>query len=51
MAKPILPEVMREDIIELFRKGYTGEAVAKFVKVEAQKYVDTDKKLMKSIKD
>lgn len=45
----ILPEVMIEDIKELFRKGYTRDAAVKFVKREARRYVDSDKKLMKCI--
>ena len=31
MGKPILPEVLREEIEELLRKGYTRKAVSKFV--------------------
>jgi len=49
MGKPILPETIREDIKELLRKGYTREAVAKFVKNEAQDYVDSDEQLNRCI--
>jgi len=49
MATPILPEALREDIEELFRKGYTREAVFKFVRNEAQKNVDSDEQLNRCI--
>ena len=49
MGKPILPEVLREEIKELLKKGYTREAVSKFVKKEAQDYVDSDEQLNRCI--
>ena len=45
MAKPILPEALRENIKELFGKGYTQDAVFRFVKGAAQKYVESGKQL------
>jgi len=49
MANPILPEVLREEIKELLRKGYTREAVSKFVENEAKKYVKHGKQLERCI--
>jgi len=31
MAKPVLPEIFREEIKSLLKKGYTQDAVFKFV--------------------
>ena len=49
MGVPILPEVLREDIKELFRKGYTRGAVSNFIRDEAQKYMSTEKELARCI--
>jgi len=49
MGKPILPELIREDIKELLRKGYTHEAVSKFVENEAKNYVKPEKQLERYI--
>jgi len=49
MANTILPEVIRETIKELFAKGYTRDTISIFVKAEAQKYVESDKQLMRCI--
>ncbi len=40
MANTILPEVIRDAIKELFGEGYTRDAVLKFFKAVAQKYVE-----------
>jgi len=39
MAKTVLPEILREDIKELLRKGYAQEAVFKFVEKSAESFV------------
>jgi len=49
MGKPILPEVLREEIKELLEKGYTREAVSKFVENEAKIYVKTGEQLERCI--
>jgi Holliday junction resolvase len=49
MAKPILPEVLREEIKELLQKGYTHDAVSKLIESEAKKYVNTSKQLGRCI--
>jgi hypothetical protein len=49
MAKTILPEIIRLDIRELLQKGYTQEAVLKFVKNESEGYVDSEKQLNRCI--
>lgn len=45
MAKPILPEALLENIKDLFGKGYTQDAVFRFAKGPAQKYVESEKQL------
>lgn len=37
MGKPILPETIREDIKDLFRKGYTRDSVFQFERDEVLK--------------
>ncbi|MBC8461197.1 MAG: hypothetical protein H8D67_24700, partial [Deltaproteobacteria bacterium] len=49
MAKTILPEVIRDAIKELVGKGYKRDAVLKLINAEAQKYVESDKQLMRCI--
>ena len=49
MAKPILPEILREEIKGLLKKGYTQEAVFGFVKDSAGSFVNSDKQLKRCI--
>jgi hypothetical protein len=49
MAKPILPEALRETIKELFSKGYKHDAVFKFVEDVARKYVESEQQLNKCL--
>ena len=49
MGKPILPESIREDIKILLMKGYSKEAVAKFVGKESQSYISSEKQLERCI--
>jgi hypothetical protein len=49
MSKPILPETIREDIIELFRKGYTRDSVFQLKRAEAEPYVNSDAQLKRCI--
>ena len=49
MAKPILPEVIREDIKQLLKKGYTRDAVFEFIEDETANYVKSGKQLERCI--
>ena len=49
MGKPILPETIREDIKDLFRKGYTSDSVFQFERDEAQPYVNSTVQLKRCI--
>jgi hypothetical protein len=44
MAKPILPGVIREGKKEFFKKGYTRDAVVKFVKNDSIDHLKGGKK-------
>lgn len=46
MSRLILPEAIRENIKFLLGKGYRREAVAKFTRDEAKKYVNSDRQLI-----
>jgi len=49
MAKTILPEVIREAVKELLKKGYARESVFRFINDQSRKYVNSDKQLMRCI--
>jgi hypothetical protein len=49
MGRSILPETIREEIIDLFRKGYTRDSVFQFERDEAQPYVNSDVQLKRCI--
>jgi hypothetical protein len=49
MARTILPETIREDIKSLLGKGYSKEAVHKFIQNAAQKYLSDNAQLMRCI--
>jgi hypothetical protein len=49
MARPVLPEILREDIKALLKKGYTQDAVFGFVKDSAGSFVNSDGQLKKCI--
>ena len=50
MAKPKLPEPVREQIKDLFRQGYSNQSVFRFVKDEAKSYVSSDQELSRCIR-
>jgi hypothetical protein len=49
MANTVLPEILRNDIKELLKKGYTQPAVFMFVKAAANAFIDSDAQLKKCI--
>ena len=49
MANPVLPEILRDDIKELLKKGYTQDAVFMFVKAGTDPYVKSDEQLKRCI--
>jgi hypothetical protein len=49
MGKPILPETIKEDIKDLFRKGYTRDSVFQFKRDETKPYVSSDIQLKRCI--
>jgi hypothetical protein len=49
MAKTVLPEILREEIKRLLVKGYTQDAVFRFMKSPAGNFVKSDKQLERCI--
>ncbi len=41
MAKSVLPEIFREEIKSLLKKGYTQDAVFKFVEKSTESFVNS----------